>query len=193
MSEFIPSLAIFLSETPAEPDTRISIITPLSGGESWLANVGLAARLNKLYRDINKPDNERPPEEIYEPVFNHIDRYRQRAISFSEDLSPLKESEPPSRAFVAEHIALLIHGQRLHKNKNEKWPPKLSEDTSVLETYKELLETDENDFEAKKIWAYQRARSNNLYWMKELQNIRDHRLAVALRKAGVTPSAAAEV
>lgn len=191
MAEFNPSLAILLSEKPLEPDTRKVIVTPLSSGESWLATVGLAARMTKLYKSINRDDNERPPQEIYGPLFNHIDEYRQRAIGFSEVLSPLSDSEPQPRAFIAEHIALLIQGQRLHKSKKEFWPGDLSRSQPVLEIYQDLLSADENDFEVKRLWAYQRARNNNLYWVRELQNNRGHRLANALRRAGVVPAAAA--
>jgi hypothetical protein len=189
MAEFNPTLAILLSDKPLETDPRKVIITPLSAGESWLATIGLKKRLNDIHRDLNRPDNDRPAQEIYGPLFEHIDEYRQRAINFSEALSPINEIQPDSRAFVAEHIALLMHGQLLHRKGGGKWPSRITDDERVLENYMELLETDNNDFQDKKIWAYQRARNNNIFWIRELQHNRGHRLAIALRAAGVMPAA----
>jgi hypothetical protein len=192
MSEFNPSLAIFLSDKPAEADPRKGVITPLSAGESWLADFGLAVRLNMIYKNIRQVGSDSLTEEMYVPVFDHIDEYRTRAMKIADELSPLADEPPISRAEAAQRITMLMEGQRLHKNKERKWPSHPFEREEAAEVYRQLMATDVDDFAAKKLWAYQRTRDNDIYWRRELQKNRGHRLARLLRQAGVM-AAAAEV
>jgi hypothetical protein len=188
--EFRPSLSLLLSENPVEFDPRKGVITPLSAGESWLASFGLAARFNMICKKIRLAGEDGLTEEIYSPLFEHIDQYRQRSISIAQELSPLSEEPLEPRSEAAHRIAMLMEGQRLHKNKKGSWPNNPFEQEEALEAYKQLMRADDDDFAAKKFWAYQRARDNDIYWRRELQRQRGHRLAGLLRGAGVIAATA---
>jgi hypothetical protein len=186
--EFTPSLSLFLSEKTAEHDPRKGFITPLSAGESWLADFGLAARFSMVYKKIHQAGNDALSEEMYSPVFDHIDEYRLRAINITTELSPLAEEPTLSRAEAAQRIVMLMEGQILHKKR--KWPSHPFESQEAVEAYMQLMAADDDDYEAKKIWAYHRARENDIFWRRELQRNRGHRLAGLLREAGVIAAAA---
>lgn len=187
MAELRSSLEIFLSEEPAQFDPRKFFVTPLSNGESWLTVFGLSRRLNMMHKDIRRSSSEGVAEDLYIPVFDKIDEYRQRAVRFADVLSPFQSEYPGSRANQTLHIAMLIQGQRLHKRKPGEWPANPYEGEEALEIFQQLRNDDETDFLQKRYWGYQRARSNAIAWERELLSNRGHRVAAILREAVILP------
>lgn len=182
MSELRPSLAVLLSEESVEPDPRKFFVTPLSGGESWLATLGLTRRLHMLNTEITRASiNGQVPENVSLPLFSKLDEYRQRAVNFSDVLSPFAAEYPGSRPYQAMHIAMLARGQQLHKEGN--WSTKPFDGQPTLRIFERLQEVDEPRFTEAKQWGYRRARENRIAWEKELMSNRGHRVVAVLRQS----------
>jgi hypothetical protein len=181
MSQFERSIDIALkTDSPEMPQGTI-IVVPIKSTESLVAARGLGVHLRLIHNKVSKNAGPaRALDAVYEFISEDVEDFRLRADNIRRALEPEVETHG-SRAYAAAAISYLLRGSRAHK-KGVWLKGKIAEE-QLVDTFRDVMGTDELTFDDYSRWAYTQSIKNGIYWRRQLETIRYEPIISQLREA----------
>lgn len=171
-----------ISTKPVEFDPRQRLVTPITSTESLVASRGLVKHLEVLYQGVFKRSNEEKALlAVHNFLADDVNRFRRQSFNLGLTLNEERSKPSGSRARSSMVIGYLLFGQQSHKT--GVWLKGAAAEQRLINSFHQILESDDLTFYEYDEWAGKRIVENLAYWNRQLEQVRGTAMAADLRQA----------